>query len=225
MVRALGAVFDHPLASGCIGAVGIIDGVNGRDKGQLLGQQSVGTKVAAQQLLELIAVELFEMKRVVDTGLIAVAGFIGRGQHQPAFRLQHPLELGQQAVVVFEVLDGLKTHHRIHGAIVNGQRQGLALFELAVGLLIPRLGVRHRLTIHVHPHHRAGVSCHQRTPIALTRGHVQHVQALDPREHPCVAVPVLVGHLADALGREPLTGEGQCGCVSAHGEPLCAVFW
>ncbi|BBI49670.1 hypothetical protein HORIV_20910 [Vreelandella olivaria] len=77
-------------------------------------------KVAFEQLLELLLVQLFYVVGVLVAGFFAVFVLVGAGDNQQTAGAQYPLDLFHHRFVAVVVLNGFKTHHHVHAGVGQG---------------------------------------------------------------------------------------------------------
>ena len=135
------------------------------------------------------------MEGVVATQLVAVDNPVRGGHDQDPVRGQHPLDLGDQLIVLGDVLESLETGHEVErtvGQIV--QVADVALAEGDVRRAVIRAGVLDSGIVDVDTDYFVGLSSEDGGAIALARGEVQHAPTRCKSGSEQVPVIVLVDH-------------------------------
>ena len=85
----------------------------------VLSQVAHAGEVPVQKRIELLKVELFDVKRIRGLLAPAVDLFVGSGYKAQPAGLQQPLDLLQEFIVVFDVFNGFETHDDVKRMILR----------------------------------------------------------------------------------------------------------
>ncbi len=168
-------------------------------------------KRGIEQRLQFGAIELADVKVILDQPSFVVDGSVGRGNDQHAHWRQHPAEFREHFALERQMLDGLEGHDDVDTSV--GQRE-LRDGALDIGEIVRRIAftrMRHRVRGDVDACHMRGGTRKQKTAIAFAARGIEHAQAAHDRRDERVAMPVLVPDRSAHLRRETLAGEGERG--------------
>ncbi len=138
----------------------------GRDhrvEGRLLAVPRRVRKAPAHELGELVAIELLHMELVLGLALVRVFGLVGARDHEQAFGLEDPCELGHELFLLVDVLQRLERDGDVDRRVARGDGGARARLEFGVGKFrVLALRVVDRLHRHIHAQDGRGAAREER---------------------------------------------------------------
>src|SRR5438034_11702008 len=120
-----------------------------------LAEKTDVLKMTLQQLMELVVVELLDVKRILFSRYLPVREFIGSRYDQQAGRLKQPVHFGQKLILFRDVFDRFEADNNIKGVILmdwhGRDRTDDELERLACVFLF---GVTDDVFVDIHAHDR-----------------------------------------------------------------------